>query len=240
MAVAALAPIGIKSDRWLSALIGRATWSVDPAAITAAQAIEQAGAGPLFLYARIAADETKTLNNFEDAGFRVVDLTVTLEVRAAPLRVCMPRIIRLASPADEAAVCAIASTSLVSSRLHLDPRVAKAVADRSRVEWAGNFFHGRRGDAMVVAEHHGQVAGFLLLLVPSGGTTITIDLIAVSSEARRLGLGTKCIHFAAMHFKSCERIRVGTQAANIGSLRFYARLGFEPVATQYVLHFHRA
>ena len=86
MAVAALAPIGIKSDRWLSALIGRATWSVDPAAITAAQAIEQAGAGPLFLYARIAADETKTLNNFEDAGFRVVDLTVTLEVRAAPLQ----------------------------------------------------------------------------------------------------------------------------------------------------------
>lgn len=240
MAVAALAPTGIKSDRWLSELLGRPTWSVDPGATTAAEAIKQAGAGPLFLYARVAAGAVKTLNSFEDAGFRVVDLTVTLEAPAVSIRVGAPRNVRLANPSDEAAVRAIAAASFVSSRLHLDPCVPNALADRSRAEWAANFFHGRRGDAMVVAEHDGEVASFLLLLVPGGGAPMIVDLIAVRPEARGLCLGTKCIQFAATHFKCSERICVGTQAANVGSLRFYARLGFKPVATQYVLHFHRA
>ena len=239
MTVTALAPTGIKSDRWLSELLGRPTWSVDPAVTTAAEAIKQAGSGPLFLYARVLANDVKTLDGFENAGFRVVDLTLTLEAPTAAIRVATPQNIRMAIASDEVVVRAIATRSFVSSRLHLDPRIPKAVADRSRGEWAGNFFHGRRGDAMVVAEDDGVIAGFLLLVVPGGAEPMTIDLIAISPETRGLGLGTQCVQFATSHFGSSERIRVGTQAANVGSLRFYARLGFKPVASQYVLHFHR-
>jgi ribosomal protein S18 acetylase RimI-like enzyme len=239
MAMAALAPTGIKFDRWLSELSGRPTWSVDPAAASGAEAIDQAGPGPLFLYARVPADDVKTLNSFEDAGFRVVDLSVTLEAPAGPLRLGAPRDVRAANPSDEIAVRAIAATAFTSSRLHLDPGVPRTVADRSRGEWAGNFFHGRRGDAMFVADHEGAVAGFVLAFAPIGAAPVVIDLIAIRPDARRLGLGMKCIQHLAAYFGSAQRVRVGTQAANVGSLRFYARLGFEPIATHYVLHFHR-
>lgn len=239
MAIAALAPTGIKSDQWLSELLSRPTWNVDPTMTSAAEAIRQAGAGPLVLYTRVPAADVKTVNSFEDAGFRVVDLSITLEAPAGPLRLDAPHDIRAANPSDEIAVRVIAATAFTSSRLHLDPDVPRTVADRSRSEWAGNFFHGGRGDAMFVAEHEGAVAGFILALAPNGVAPLTIDLIAIRADARRLGLGMKCIQHLVAHFKSAKSVRVGTQAANVGSVRFYARLGFEPVATHYVLHFHR-
>jgi hypothetical protein len=131
MTVTALASTGIKSDRWLSELLGRPTWSVDPAVTTAAEAIKQAGSGPLFRYARVSANDVKTLDGFENAGFR------------AAIRDATPQNIRMAIASDEVVVRAIATRSFASSRLHLDPRIPKAVADRSRAEWAGNFFHDR-------------------------------------------------------------------------------------------------
>jgi ribosomal protein S18 acetylase RimI-like enzyme len=68
---------------------------------------------------------------------------------------------------------------------------------------------------------------------------MTIDLIAVQPDARKNHLGAACIQYAASYFQQYNRISVGTQAANIKSLRFYARLGFQPMASKYVLHFTR-
>lgn len=235
---AAFTATGIKSDRWLSKLLGRPAWNVDASILGATEAIAKAGAGPLFLSTRVDAGDVVTLNRFEDAGFRVVDLTVTLESPTAPIRIQIPHNVRFAQASDEAAVRSIAGTSFELSRLHLDPLVPKAVADKSRAEWATNFFAGLRGDAMVVAEHNGAVAAFLLLIVPADGV-MTIDLIAAGPGSRKIGLGSACIQFAALNFERHEKIRVGTQAANIKSLRFYARLGFQPCASQYVLHYHR-
>jgi ribosomal protein S18 acetylase RimI-like enzyme len=135
-------------------------------------------------------------------------------------------------------VADIAASSFASSRLHLDPSIAKSVADRSRAEWASNFFAGKRGSVMIVAEDGNEVAAFLLLIGPVNGL-LTIDLIAVRRQSRRLGLGATCIRYAAKHISGVEQLRVGTQAANIGSMRFYEGLGFQTAATHYVLHLHR-
>jgi ribosomal protein S18 acetylase RimI-like enzyme len=101
-----------------------------------------------------------------------------------------------------------------------------------------NFFVGARGDALVVAEHDRNVDAFLLLLGPASGI-LTIDLIAVDRGRRRHGLGAACIGFAAAHFTDARMLRVATQAANVGSLRFYENLGFRTISSQYVLHLHR-
>jgi ribosomal protein S18 acetylase RimI-like enzyme len=239
MAVAAIVRPGITHDRWLSDLLGRPAWKVEAHTSSPADAIGHIGDGPAFFFTRIATNDVRTLNHFEDAGFRIIDLTVTLEAPAAQLRDVVSSGVRFARPSDKSAVWSIALNGFESSRLHLDPLIPKAVADRSRAQWATNFFSGSRGDAMVVAEHEGAVVAFLLLVGPAAGTLI-IDLTAVRSDARGIGLGTACIRFAAVRIAGCERLRVGTQVANVGALRFYERLGFQTVASHYVLHLHRA
>jgi ribosomal protein S18 acetylase RimI-like enzyme len=206
-----------------------------PEAIGAAEAVGGAG----FFYTRIPTTEVQKLHLFENAGFRVVDVSITLsaEVDALRLSDASPNV-RLARDSDKSAVAAIATQAFDWSRLHLDPLISRATADRSRREWVTNFFSGDRGDALVVAEREGTPGAFLLLLGPSDGT-LTIDLIATDSKFRRCGLGAACIAFAIRAFANVKKMSVGTQAANVPSIRFYESLGFRAASTAYVLHLHR-
>jgi ribosomal protein S18 acetylase RimI-like enzyme len=204
----------------------------DPATIA-----EKDGSG--FFFTRIAATDVAAIRRFEDAGFRVVDMTITLDAPVAALPAGDMNGARFARPTDRAAVAGIAANSFSLSRFHLDPEFPRLLADRTREAWAANFFDGQRGDAMIVGENDGQLAAFMLLLGPQSGM-LTIDLIAVDPRARRHGYGTACIRFAVTQIAAVERLRVSTQAANVGSLRFYESLGFRASATHYVLHLHRS
>jgi ribosomal protein S18 acetylase RimI-like enzyme len=238
MTVAPIASAGASVDPWLSSVLGRPAWKIDANQPEAIASVSRFDAGPAFFFTRIATSDVRTLKRLQDADFRVVDTTVTLEAPRLIIPEAVAKDIRFAAPADQAVVAAIASNSFETSRLHLDPAIPTALANRSRAEWASNYFQGLRGDTMVVAETAGKVAGFLQLLGPTAGV-LTIDLIAVRESSRRLGLGAACISFAAKNVVGTERLRVGTQVANIGSLRFYENLGFSVTATEYVLHLHR-
>jgi ribosomal protein S18 acetylase RimI-like enzyme len=144
---------------------------------------------------------------------------------------------RPARPDDRDAVMALAASSFDHSRLHLDPAIPRAVADRSRAEWAGNFFAGKRGDHMIVGEIDGVLAGFAQLLGPRDGV-LTIDLIEVAPPYRRRGIAHTLIA-ASAGIAGTQTLRVGTQIANTPSLRLYETLGFRVVGSQYVLHYHR-
>jgi ribosomal protein S18 acetylase RimI-like enzyme len=101
--------------------------------------------------------------------------------------------------------------------------------------WARNYFRGQRGQWMVLAQPADQPVGFLqLLAAPDGG--LIIDLIGVEGHSRRLGAAAAMIAFATQHCRPLVPIVVGTQAANVASLRLYSGLGFLPEATTYVLH----
>ncbi len=171
-------------------------------------------------------------------GFRLVDTNVQLTRVAAPLKGSRGRC-RFARPDDEPAVRGIAGSSFTQSRFHLDPEIPNATADRLKASWAGNFFTGKRGDWMVVAEEAGEVCGFLQLLRKSSECLI-IDLIAVAKEQQGKGLGKEMIAFAAHAcLKQPAAMLVGTQIANFGSLALYTRLGFEISSASYVLHLHQ-
>lgn len=192
--------------------------------------------GPGFVYARLPAEDALTSHVLQSAGFQVVDTGLTLETEGALPRQGPQHRARPARPEDEGAVREIARRAFQVSRFHLDPRIPGALADEIKAQWAANFFSGRRGDHMLVAEHEGRVAGFLQLL-RAPPDVLVIDLIAVGVEHRGLGLGAEMIRSAA-GLENVARIRVGTQSANPGSLRLYQRLGFRVVSASMVLHAH--
>jgi ribosomal protein S18 acetylase RimI-like enzyme len=227
-------------DEFLSGIVGRPSFRVglpaqgrDDATIDAIRAAQQ---HPVFLYAKLPTESLAAVAQLEELGFHLIDTNVTLERKAAGQRIA-PATIRPARPGDRDAVMAIAATSFTYSRLHLDPAIPRAVADRSRAQWAGNFFAGSRGDRMIVGESDGALAGFAQLLGPSDGV-VTIDLIGVAEPYRRRGIAGTLIA-ASAEIAGAQILRVGTQIANAPSLRLYQALGFRIVASQSVLHYHR-
>lgn len=231
--------IEIHEDRWLQTFIGRPAFRVTGTA-DASEAcmakLRELARRPAFSYARTPTDDPRALDVFQAAGFRVVDTTITLETVGLPAATA-DSTVRLARPEDAPGVEAVAREGFAYSRFHLDPHIEKRVADEIKAQWAGNYFKGARGDHMVVAEVEGRIAGFLQLLAGGDGV-LTIDLVAVSSAHRRRGLAAAMIRYAAHACAGTQRLRVGTQAANVGSLRLYQSLGFAISATAYVVHCH--
>ena len=137
---------------------------------------------------------------------------------------------------DADAVVRVAGAGFSKSRFHADPQIDRVIANRIKADWAGNFFAGKRGDWMVVAEREGQIAGFLQLLGRDGH--LVIDLIAVDSAARGKRLATNMIEHASASLMPGAPMRVGTQLANTASVRLYESLGFRLVRAEHVLHCH--
>jgi ribosomal protein S18 acetylase RimI-like enzyme len=215
--------MALTEDRFLSEVLGRPVFRYTPAT-----ARDPAGfpAGSL-VFARVPTADVAGLERLQDQGFRVVDVTVTLEVTVT---------VRHAIPGDRADVRAIAARAFEWSRFHLDPRIPRALADATRVAWTDNFFAGTYGDLLAVAEHEGQVAAYLLgQLGPPD--ILAISLIGTRPESRSRGLGHALVTFVAAT-PGVVKLRVGTQAANIRALQFYERIGFRTVSTEYVCHRH--
>jgi len=110
-----------------------------------------------------------------------------------------------------------------------------------RRDWILNYIRGQRGDRLFVALAEGRPVGFLAALVSDGGDqrVSTIDLVGVGKPFQGRGLGAALVAAFVEHYRSsCELLQVGTQAANIPSMRLYEKLGFEMARTQYVMHLH--
>ena len=224
-------------DVWLSGIFGYPALRVghDPAG----NPLSTLNAGqPVFAYARLGVSEVSRLSVLTDAGFRVVDTALTFEGAIAGASGSR---VRFARPDDRAQVSRIAGSAFRYSRFHLDPLVPAGVADSIKSSWAANYFTGKRGDGMVVAEQNGKVTGFLQLL-RARQDRLVIDLIGVDPALQGQGLGREMILHAARHGIGDDRIpatiTVGTQAANIPSVRFYESLGLRLSSAQYVAHHH--
>lgn len=230
-------------DSWLAAIIGRPVWRVD-ATNSGHDLSALTSGGPVFAYAKCEVTRVSEVNALSDIGFRVIDTNLTLQgvVSAGSLRhPPLGQVIRYANLADRDALSEIAGRAFRFSRFHLDPQIQAGVADRIKASWARNYFSGARGDGMVVAAIKGKVVGFLQLLWGEDNTLI-IDLIGVAPESQGQGLGSAMICHAAMNgtgdHRRPARIRVGTQAANVPSMRLYESLGLRMHSAQYVLHYH--
>lgn len=228
----------LRPDQWLSGVMGRQTWRVEHG--TEGEPFSRlAGPGPLFAYAKVPVGEIGTVWRLTDAGFRLVDTALSFEGEIGGDAV--DGTIRFARPGDRGPVAAIAAGAFRYSRFHLDPLVPGTLAAAIKSAWAANYFDGKRGDGMIVAERDDRVVGFLQLLW-SSPDRLVIDLIGVEPASQGRGIGREMILYAARHGtgngRAPSRIAVGTQAANVPSVRLYESMGLRLTAAQYVLHHH--
>lgn len=179
-----------------------------------------------------------------NAGFYVVDVNVTLDL-VKPVS-CddlnnAEILVQDVEPVDHDTVLDIAATCFVYSRFHLDPQISNSTANRIKRDWLENYIRGERGERLLVAHRDGRPIGFLAVIAgdSEGRTCRTIDLVGVARDFQRRGVGRSLVaHFVQRYAGRVDLLRVGTQAANVPSLRLYESSGFKIVDTQYVLHAH--
>lgn len=220
-------------DPWLAAQLGVPAHRARLDAAPQATPVWPEG----LVWTRVPADGLDTVAWLTAQGFRLVDTMVTLVRTGLPMAPVAAKLdLRRARPLDRERVGIIAGDAFVHGRFFADPAVGAATARRLKRNWAENFFSGGRGTDMIVAVVDGVVAGFLL--VNTGPDEGVIDLIAVDSRYRGRGLARAMIAEALRALPDCPLWRVGTQLANIASLRLYIGIGFVPESAAHVLHRH--
>ncbi|MCK4304161.1 MAG: GNAT family N-acetyltransferase [Candidatus Eisenbacteria sp.] len=235
-------------DGWLEGFLGCPAWQIrsvselaklvkDDAAACCA-AFTELTASPVFVYAKAPTDLIEQVTALTGCGFQLIDTNVVFDKPISANEDSADRIIiRPARVEDQQRVGQIAGANFAFSRFHLDPAISNQTADAIKAAWAENFWSGQRGDAMLVAEVDNQVAGFLQLLVREP-EVVVIDLIAVDKTFRNQGVATGLIAEAERLYSRCELIRVGTQIANLPSIRCYENTGFRLRSSAYLFHFH--
>lgn len=234
-------PPRLVADAWLAEKLGKPAFHLvgDLGGDSQSQAeLHRQLRGRLFADAKIAVEEGAAAGAMLAMGFALIDtnLRFTMPRTAAPAWNAKVDV-GFATPDMAQAVGRIAEDAFVHDRFHRDPAVGAEVARRLKGDWARNFFAGKRGDWMVVAREHDTPVGFLQLLRGPQDALI-IDLIAVTGPHRRGGRAGAMIAFAAAHCSAAGPLIVGTQLANLASVRLYEGLGFRLDAAQYVFHHH--
>lgn len=122
------------------------------------------------------------------------------------------------------------------SKFTEDPELAKRGGSEVYNQWLINSF-GKSDKFHAVAKGvGGEINGFLLHSYSD--KTCTVELIAVSSNVTRGGIGTSL--FRAVEYSAykcgCTEIKVGTQVRNIGPINFYHKVGCKQVESHQVYH----
>lgn len=232
-----------QSDRWLSEVMERPVWRVLPDKPDI-DLLSVAGRRTAFFYTRVPTSRVAHVGQLMQAGFRVVDVNITLE--RAPAHASSKHNFRDIQVVDykpeyETAVLQIAGSCFVYSRFHLDPHVGHDLANMIKRAWVQNCCRGKRGDHLFIATMANRPVGFLAALATrvDDQACCVIDLVGVAPEAQGRGVGRALVEAFLCHYAGrCDRFRVGTQAANIRSLRLYEKVGFQICQTDYVLHAH--
>lgn len=238
----------IVHDRWLSQVLQRDVYQllVDDDLIKKVrneasreyELLTELQSGCVFFYARVSPDALAAVKFLESRGFNLIDTNVTLSRPIAPTHDFISSCtVRFAAPEDQNQVIWLARKSFVYSRFHLDTAFPRKIANMLKAEWVKNYFTGNRGNAMVVALIDEIIAGFLLLIYGKD-RSLVIDLLAVNENHRRKGVAKDMITCAESQCQGFTRISVGTQLANLPSLRLYEGMGFSVEGAQYTFHYH--
>ena len=210
-------------DDWLEQYLGKAAYCFKPP-------FDEDQLPEGFIFAKTSAEDASSINVLINKGFKQVETLVQFEQQRVVERRSIGFSVRASKPEDENEVTAIAADAFVSSRLYQDPMIPNEVASKIKEEWVRNFYHGKRGDAMIVAEDEGRIMGFVLLIGD------VIDLIAVSKQDYKKGVASAMIAF--INEEHGTFLKAGTQAINEASIALYQKCGFVKVKETDVFHYH--
>lgn len=248
----------IQEDKWLSEIFSHPVFKI--AAATEAAAAPKPYATVIrdelarhsqaqtvaMYYAKVDAREVEIVQALGAAGLYVVDVNVVFGNKASAFvesgaKASDELSIAEIRPEEHEEVLYIAENSFRYSRFHLDPGVSLEIANRIKRDWIANYIRGHRGDHLFAASLDGHAVGFLAALRSETeyGRTATIDLVGVHPDFQKRGIGgALTAAFIDYYRDSCEWLQVGTQVANIPSMKLYQRMGFYISGAQYVMHMH--
>lgn len=222
-------------DEWLSTMVKKPAYLLQ--LIHANLKQKDLPKGKIFIWSKISVGDIRRLICLQKLGFYIVDTNIQFSL-SKKISFVNNFNLRFAKPSDESGVRALAKNAFKFSRFYKDPNISTKVACKIKEEWAGNFFLGNRGKWMVVVEENSKVIGFLQLL-EKNKNTVVIDLIAIDENKKGKGLAKQMILYA---YENCLKkngiMEVGTQIANISSIKLYSKLGFKMNSATYVLHKH--
>ena len=248
----------IHEDRWLSSIFGYGVFKIEVESPDVAQDHDAADIcdrisrhasqqDAAMYYAKVDTNQVAAVWLLGTAGLYVVDVNVTfgIETRSylpsaeasEPPRYSVREIRR----EEHQPVLDIAASCFRYSRFHLDPKVPKTTANRVKHDWILNYIRGQRGEKLFVALVDRKPAGFLAVLTSklNGMCIRTIDLIGVSNAFQNQGIGRALVRcFIQQHKDQSDYLQVGTQVANVPSMRLYQKLDFAVTKSQFVMHMH--
>lgn len=226
-----------KLDKWLSSIIGKPTYSLSLDNNQGNINIKRFLKKGIFIYTKVDTKMVRDVLFLQENGFRVVDVSMIFKAIELEYIGSDNVLIRPAQADDQRIVEEIAVESFKYSRFHLDPKINNSIANEIKRQWVANFFSGQRGEMMIIAEIGNKIVGFNQLLLQEDGSVI-IDLIAVDKRSFGKGIGMALVAGVGKLIPKYKRIIVGTQVANIPSIRLYEKLGFRFVSSKYILHYH--
>ena len=234
----------LQDDEWLTGLFQRKVYrlKVERDLIETQDSLirdlsETLRQGKVFCYSKVGTADLSGIGFLESLRFNLIEANVTLKKKiGTPVGAAQEVNVRFAQDQDREGVRTMGAHNFTYSRFHMDPLIPRDLANEVKACWAENFFLKKRGDNMVVAIKDSSPAGFLQLLY--SGKDLVIDLIAVEEKFRRMGIARAMIHFAETALRGFEEIAVGTQIANVPSIRLYEKLGFTVASSAYTFHYH--
>jgi ribosomal protein S18 acetylase RimI-like enzyme len=248
----------IVEDSWLSAIFGHSVFRItfdDADAARKEETAPRSGQITRHLqrqarcsyYSKIGSTRIDLMRQLSAIGFYVVDVNVTfsLDQQAAPQRIPTEARSRCrigeVHPEKRQAVLAIARSCFRYSRFHLDPLIPVETANQIKHDWILNYLLKKRGEHLWVATVDERPAGFLAVIAgnEAGRRYRAIDLIGVATDYQGQGIGQALVDFFIdLYRDQSDFLQVGTQIANLPSIRLYQKFGFSLVKSAYVMHLH--
>jgi GNAT superfamily N-acetyltransferase len=198
--------------------------------------------GHRLLIARCRADELETVQQLEEAGFRLMDTLVYYSrgLEQIPPIGTQNVVIRSVRPSEAEDVRALARATFsgYQGHYHADPRLPQAQCDEVYSDWAYRSCVSATSDAdVLVALDQSQLIAFATLRrnSPVQGEGV---LFGVSPLAQGRGIYRALMEQAMNTLASigCSEMVVSTQITNRAVQKVWARLGFEPSVAWYTLH----
>jgi len=232
-------------DEWLTEKIGKSVFQLNEDDIDEGtfsriwnEFLKQYDEKNYFVFTKISTDEVGHWQCLESVGFKLTDTNVKFELNGnITVKRNSPKDIEIcfAEKKHQETIAEIARDNFIYSRFHLDPLIDNNIADHIKMNWVENYFLDKRGDEMVLALMNNEPIGFLQLIIKD--KVLFIDLIGVDKKAQGKGVASAMIQFAKFNIE-CSVIKVGTQIANLPSIKLYQKIGFLFSGSDYVFHYH--
>lgn len=147
----------------------------------------------------------------------------------------------ISSRADINEIMKISASSFSSTHLFADPRLPVKKTQKLYADWSENNIKGR-STKTIVARLNSRIVGFINMRQHEndeefkGKRIGIIDLIAISEEFRKQGIGKSLlIHAIEWFSKNTEVATVGTDKNN-PALLFYKSFNFKPYKKEIIYH----